>query len=69
MLYCNVPVSLATDYQQNRSSSQDLVHIFEFFNDKMERNEIESYTLSQTTLEHIFVRLVDEDERSCSVTA
>ena len=64
MLYCTVPIGLTTE-----QPGHDLVRAFEFFNDKMEQHEIESYTLSQTTLEQIFVRLVDGDQESCSITA
>jgi hypothetical protein len=39
-----------------------LAHVFKFFNDKKEQNEIESYSITQTTLEQIFVQLAGEDE-------
>ena len=71
MLYCNVPIAAATDHQQQNVSARHLARMFDFFHDKMEHGDIESYTLSQTTLEQIFVRLVadDDDDRSCSAIA
>ena len=58
MLFCNVPIHSTVDRQQ--SGFYDLSRVVEFFNGKQDRNEIESYTLSQTTLEQIFVRLVGQ---------
>jgi hypothetical protein len=62
MLYCNVPISSLTDQHHN------LAHVFEFFNDKKKQNEIESYSLTQTSLEQIFVRLVGQDGETTPTT-
>jgi hypothetical protein len=64
MLYCNAPISSVTDRQGSTTLSYNLAHVFEFFNDKKERNEIESYSITQTTLEQIFVRLAGQDQES-----
>jgi hypothetical protein len=62
MLYCNAPISSLVDRQHNVATSYNLAHVFEFFNDKKERSEIESYSITQTTLEQIFVRLAGHDQ-------
>ncbi len=64
MLYCNVPISSLTNYQNNTTLSYDLAHVFKFFNDKKQQNEIESYSITQTTLEQIFVRLAGQDQET-----
>ena len=57
MLFCNIPFS-------NRSSSANanLSKIFQNLNRKKEEKAIETYSLTQTTLEQIFVQLAGEDE-------
>jgi len=62
MLYCNVPISSLMDRQRSATLSYNLAHVFKFFNDKKEQNEIESYSITQTTLEQIFVRLAGQDQ-------
>ena len=70
MLYCNVPIESSTDHQQKSTTSQyNLAHVFKFFNDKKDQNEIESYSITQTTLEQIFVRLAGQDQETTSSTA
>jgi hypothetical protein len=68
MFCCTVPISLTTNSQNNANPSYNLAHVFEFFNDKKEKNEIESYSLTQTTLEQIFVRLAGQDEQDTPTT-
>ncbi|CAF2249794.1 unnamed protein product [Rotaria magnacalcarata] len=64
MLFCHVPVStIPTDHVHTTSHTYNLANVFEFFNQKKENNDIESYSLTQTTLEQIFVSLTsDENE-------
>jgi len=50
------------DRQRSATLSYNLAHVFKFFNDKKEQNEIESYSITQTTLEQIFVRLAGQDQ-------
>lgn len=65
MLYCNVPLSSPSiDRQQSTKLQYNLADVFRYFNDKKERNEIESYSITQTTLEQIFVRLAGQDEET-----
>ena len=45
-----------------------MAHIFEILNEKKEQKVIESYSLTQTTLEQIFVQLAGEDEDNSSDT-
>lgn len=56
MLFCNVP--FVSDSQR----SQNLADIFHVLNRKKEQGLIETYALTQTTLEQIFVQLAGEDE-------
>ncbi|CAF3110060.1 unnamed protein product [Rotaria socialis] len=64
MLFCHVPVSTTpNDHVHTTSHAYNLANVFEFFNQKKENNDIESYSLTQTTLEQIFVSLTsDENE-------
>lgn len=64
MFYCNAPIPSLAD---NQTTSYNLAHVFEFFNDKKERNEIESYSITQTTLEQIFIRLAAQDHETALV--
>jgi hypothetical protein len=64
MLYCNVPISSLTDRQQSETRQYNLADVFKFFNDKREQNKIESYSITQTTLEQIFVRLAGQDQET-----
>lgn len=69
MLYCNVPIASSVDSQQKSTTSPyNLAHVFKFFNDKKDQNEIESYSITQTTLEQIFVRLAGQDQETTSAT-
>jgi hypothetical protein len=68
MFYCTVPISSTTNSQNTSTPSYNLAHAFEFFNDKKQKNEIESYSLTQTTLEQIFVRLAGQDEQTTPTT-
>ena len=67
MLYCTVPFS-ASDISRRVKSGRfmSLSRVFEWFNTKKEEKCIESYSLTQTTLEQIFVQVAgdDEDENS-----
>jgi hypothetical protein len=54
MLFCNVPFATA----------HSLARIFQILNRNKEEKSIETYALSQTTLEQIFVQLAGEDEEA-----
>jgi hypothetical protein len=64
MLYCTVPFSASNAAQQRVKSGRfmSLSHVFEWFNKKKEERTIESYSLTQTTLEQIFVQVAGDDE-------
>ena len=55
MLFCTVPFGSATN-------STSLALIFRILNRKKEEKLIETYSLTQTTLEQLFVQLAGEDE-------
>jgi aromatic ring hydroxylase len=59
MLFCNIPF---INHQITTNESMNLSKIFQILNRKKEEKLIESYSLSQTTLEQIFVQLAGEDE-------
>ncbi len=62
MLFCTVPFS--TSNLSHRISSgrfMSLSHIFEWFYKKKEEKSIESYSITQTTLEQIFVQVAGEE--------
>ena len=56
MLFCNIP------YASNGQQSTRLARIFRILNQKKEGGMIETYALTQTSLEQIFVQLAGEDE-------
>jgi hypothetical protein len=63
MLFCTVPFSSINSSQNyNGAHSVHLAHIFDLFNKKKEEKSIESYSITQTTLEQIFIRLSGEDQ-------
>ena len=66
MLYCTIPFSMKTSAaaassSYNHSSLLNLSHIFELFAKKKEENLIETYAITQTTLEQIFVHLTEDE--------
>ena len=65
MLYCTVPLSMKTSATSSLSYTSsgllNLSHIFELFSKKKEENVIETYAITQTTLEQIFVHLTEDD--------
>jgi hypothetical protein len=62
MLYCTVPFSPSNSSQRVTSARfMSLSHIFEWFNQKKEEKSIESYSITQTTLEQIFVQIAGEE--------
>ncbi|CAF1369748.1 unnamed protein product, partial [Rotaria sordida] len=63
VLFCNVPFShSSTDGRNSTQLPYNLAHVFEILNKKKEQKIIESYSVTQTTLEQIFVQLAGEDE-------
>lgn len=64
MLYCTVPFTKSNATQRVTSGrSMSLSRVFEWFNKKKEEKSIESYSITQTTLEQIFVQVAgDESE-------
>lgn len=63
MLFCNVPFSSLTSNSNNpTTSSLNLARLFEILNSKKEQKTIESYSVTQTSLEQIFVQLAGDDE-------
>jgi hypothetical protein len=61
MLFCNIP--FANNGRQATSSSTNLARVFRVLNQKKEGKMIETYSLTQTSLEQIFVQLAGEDEQ------
>lgn len=73
VLHCNVPLSSKSAASSSKDkisklSSFNLVRIFNVLNTRKNQKLIESYSLSQTTLEQIFVRLAGDDENIMSDT-
>jgi ABC-type multidrug transport system ATPase subunit len=65
MLYCNVPFSYSTSDEGNQTRvAFNLARVFQILNAKKEQKVIESYSVTQTTLEQIFVQLAGEDEEA-----
>jgi hypothetical protein len=63
MLFCNVPFSYTSSTEGNQTSLPfNLARVFEILNNRKEQKMIESYSVTQTTLEQIFVQLAGEDE-------
>ena len=63
VLFCNVPFTAMTSRERSANSrSFNLAHVFQTLNERKERTVIESYSVTQTTLEQIFVQLAGEDE-------
>ncbi|CAF1233873.1 unnamed protein product [Adineta ricciae] len=63
VLFCHIPFSSTTS--NGTSSTQlsfNLGRVFELLNSRKEQKMIESYSVTQTTLEQIFVQLAGEDE-------
>jgi hypothetical protein len=63
MLYCTVPFSTSNTSQSITSGRfMNLSHVFEWFHKKKEEKSIESYSITQTTLEQIFVQLAGDEQ-------
>ncbi|CAM4944466.1 unnamed protein product [Rotaria socialis] len=63
ILFCTVPFSSISPAQSHASSSSSrLAHVFDLFHKKKEEKSIESYSITQTTLEQIFIHLSGEDQ-------
>ncbi len=61
-LFCTIPFSsINTSHNYTSAHSLHLAHVFDLFNKKKEEKSIESYSITQTTLEQIFVHLAGED--------
>ena len=62
MLYCNVPYTASTSGERSKSGRVvNLAYLFDWFNKKNEEKAFESYAITQTTLEQIFVHVAGED--------
>ncbi|CAF1258424.1 unnamed protein product [Rotaria sp. Silwood1] len=67
VLFCNVPFSYSSTDEENPTKlPYNLASVFEILNGKKEHKIIESYSVTQTTLEQIFVQLAGEDEDASS---
>ena len=63
VLFCNVPFTAMTSRERSANSrSFNLAHVYQTLNARKEQKAIESYSVTQTTLEQIFVQLAGEDE-------
>ena len=70
VLFCNVPFSAMTSNDRSSTGrSFNLAHVFQTLNARKERRVIESYSVTQTTLEQIFVQIAGEDEDTASEPA
>jgi len=68
MLFCNVPfLSTTSDGENQTNLPFNLARVFEILNTRKEQKMIESYSVTQTTLEQIFVQLAGEDEDTSSI--
>ena len=62
MLFCTVPFSPSnTSTRATSGRLMSLSRIFEWFNKKKEEKSIESFSITQTTLEQIFVQVAGEE--------
>ncbi len=67
MLFCNIPFSSLLSNEANQTNSSfNVGRIFGVLNARKEQRIIESYSVTQTTLEQIFVQLAGEDEEILS---
>jgi hypothetical protein len=65
MLFCSVPFATRNSSEHVADGRlMGLSSVFEWFNMKKQEKSIESYSITQTTLEQIFVHLAGEDEDS-----
>jgi hypothetical protein len=63
MLYCTVPFSSINTFQNSASAHPSNVgYLFDLFHKKKEEKSIESYSITQTTLEQIFIHLAGENQ-------
>ena len=63
MLFCTVPFTASNTSQRVISGRfMSLSRIFEWFNKKKEEKSIESYSITQTTLEQIFVQVAGDEQ-------
>ena len=63
VLFCTVPFTMHYPARYLTSVSPfDLAYVFELFNQKKKEKAIESYSITQSSLEQIFVRLTAEDQ-------
>jgi hypothetical protein len=63
VLFCSVPFSSSNTSQRATSGHfMSLSHVFEWFNKKKEEKSIESYSITQTTLEQIFVQVAGDEQ-------
>jgi hypothetical protein len=63
MLFCTIPFSSINNFQNSTNSHpSNLGYIFDLFHKKKEEKSIESYSITQTTLEQIFIHLAGEDQ-------
>lgn len=54
----------SSDQQNSNRVPYNLAHVFQVLNQRKEQKMIESYSVSHTTLEQIFVQLAGEDEET-----
>lgn len=67
MLFCNVPFANTSSGDRGSARlSYNLAHVFDVLNQRKDRKVIESYSVTQTSLEQIFVQLAGEDEDALS---
>ncbi|CAF1343559.1 unnamed protein product, partial [Didymodactylos carnosus] len=59
ILFCTIPFNAV---EQGTNNDLKLANIFKLFYEKKRSNEIDSYSVTQTTLEQIFVRLAGNDD-------
>ena len=63
VLFCNVPFTAMGPRERSPTGrSFNLAYVFQTLNARKEQKVIESYSVTQTTLEQIFVQLAGEDE-------
>jgi hypothetical protein len=67
MLFCSVPFATRNSSEHMTDGRlMGLSSVFEWFNMKKQEKSIESYSITQTTLEQIFVHLAGDDQDSAS---
>ena len=64
ILYCTVPFSSSNRISSGSTNTKksNLAYMFDLFHRKKKEKSIESYSITQTTLEQIFIGVAGDDQ-------